>query len=430
MRRIVRHNECVSIEDGQTQTVASGRALRANFALALAGLGTYALAQWLIVSFLAHLGGPLAVGQFSLGMAIAGPLATLSMLASRTLLQTRDRPGSFKDLWHLRLITTVMFLVVMLCITLIRGDPIELAVIIMLLGAYKAVECLSDLTYGVAQATGHDRIMSTSFFLRGVLGFLAFATAFVATRSLPIALAVLALVAFAIFWFHDWPRTSLHQGPLLPWDRDAVWSIACRCAPLGVAMFINTFNIVIPRLFLEYHAGLEALGVFSALAYLITVGNIVVAAMGNTMLTPLARHWDEGDFAGFTSATLKATATLAGLSLAGIVICWLAGPRLLAVLYGPDFVEYANLLIVVAAGGSFLLIGNFLGYAMMATKTFALQLPLNVVALAAVLIASTALIPVRGARGAAEAILILGATKILTAAFNAHYAYARRGQLA
>lgn len=404
----------------------SVRSLKTKLALTLAGLGTYSLMQWLMLGLLAHLEGPFVVGQFGLGMAIAGPLATLSTLASRTLLQTHHGLGSFKNLWHLRLITTAIFLAVMLCITLVRADPVELAVIIMLFGLYKAVECLSDLTYGIAQRAGRDHIMSTSFFLRGALGFLGFAGAFLLARNLALALAASALVGFAVFWFHDWPRTSPHHGPLSPWEPGAVWSAARDCAPLGLAVFINVFNIAIPRLVLEHYAGLEALGIFSALAYLITVGNIVVAAMGNTMLTPLARRWDERDYPGFAATIAKATAALAGLCLAGIAICWLAGPLLLALLYGPDFAGYADLLVMVAIGGSILLVGNFLGYAMMATKTFALQLLLNILALASVLIASALLIPAHGALGAAETILVLGVIKVFTAAFNAHYVYVRR----
>lgn len=376
-----------------------------------------------MLSVLAHTSGPEEVGKFSIAMAIAGPLAILFSLSSRTLLQTSVGKDSrpFKDFWQLRLITTVLLMLAVLVVAVWRHDSADVMTIILLVGLFKSLENLCDITYGLAQRNEHDNLMSHSLFLRGLGGFAAFAGIYWLTHSLALAMLGICSTVLIIFYFHDWRLTRRWHGSLEGWDIRGLWPIVWTSLPVCVAVFISGFNIVIPRLMLEHHEGLAALGVFSSLAYLITLGNLVVNALGNTLLTKLAWRYEHREMKDFTMMMAKSAGILIALCTAGTLLAWLAGPQILTILYGAGFAQYASLMVMVAAGGSVILVGTFLGYALMATKTFTVQLWLNVAVLIGVTLAAWLLIPVYGLWGAAYTLLALGILK--TTASLGNYAY-------
>jgi O-antigen/teichoic acid export membrane protein len=386
----------------------------------LFGMGTYSAGQWLMLSVLAHLGGPAEVGKFSLGMALAGPLAVLFSLSSRTLLQTEvSRTGFlFRHYWHLRLITNALMLLVLVAIILWRDDPADVAWVIFWVGVYKAVEYLSDMTYGLAQVNDHHHIMGYSLFLRGILGFVAFAAVYVCGGGLVAALIAATACWAAIFYLHDWNRTTRWHGGLKPYEFEPMARIAWRSLPVAIAVFISGFNIVIPRLVLEEHAGLAALGIFSSLSYALTLGNLAVNALANTVLTKLSERWDRRNIAKFNMLILQSLGIMLGLCVAGILLALVAGRYILLVLYGPAFADYGDLLVLMAVAASLTMVGTFVGFALLSTKMFRLQLALNAAIVALMGIFCLVVIPRSGLWGAAWSLVVLGVLRIAASAVN------------
>lgn len=156
----------------------AGRSLRRNVVWTLTGDATYAACQWGILIVIAKLGNAEMVGRFALGLAITAPVILFSNLALRPIQATdAKREYVFADYFGLRLITTVLSLVVIAGIVLIAGYRRETGLVILAVGAAKAVEAISDVFYGLLQQ--HERMdyIARSQLLKGPMSLAAMALA-------------------------------------------------------------------------------------------------------------------------------------------------------------------------------------------------------------------------------------------------------------
>jgi len=386
----------------------------------------YSISQWLMISILAHMIGPVAVGQFSLGMSIAGPLAILFSLSSRMLLQMEgsDSTTAFKDYWQLRILTDAAYILSVLAIAVIRRDDAVTFWTIISICTFKAVENLSDVLCGLAQQYDHQDILSRSLFLRGITGLGAFVSGLLLGRDILFALFLVSIAWTATLILHDWRLTKPWHGSLRGWNFKAIYELGLASLPVGISVFINGFNVVVPRLFLEHFEGISALGVFSALAYALTLGNLIVGSIGNTMLTRLAKHWHSGDTGGFFQMVSKATFALLVICAIGILVAILAGDHILLLLYGPKFAGNKELLVSIAIAGTLVMVGTLWNYVLIGTKTFKFQLFANVTILILVSAVSFLAIPRFGVFGAVAAVYALGIFRIGFSVLN--YFYAKR----
>ena len=127
---------------------ASTRSLRLNFSWTLVGNVVYAGTQWGILVLLARLGSPEAVGQFSLGLAIAAPIQLFANLQLRDVQATDARVQfQFRDYTGLRILMTIIAACVIFAIggVLYHG---ETALTIAGFALSKGIESLSDVVYG------------------------------------------------------------------------------------------------------------------------------------------------------------------------------------------------------------------------------------------------------------------------------------------
>ena len=391
----------------------------------LLGNGSFMLAQWFMLSFLAHTSGPEKVGMFSLAVSIATPLAVLCGLAGRTLLQTdigkNARP--FKEHWQLRLIGMLVFTFVLLITAIYRQDSSPVFWLIIVMIGYKGIDSLSDITYGLAQRSHHVDIMSYSLLWRGLIGFVVFVIGFMITNNLAISVVAATIGWAAFFYWHDWRLTKQWHGNFSGWNFKRLGKMAWQALPLGIAVFLSGFALVIPRLLLEHYSGLESLGIFAALAYTLTLGNLMVGSIANTLLTKLTELWAAKNIREYLRIVGLGTFILLGCGIVGTLTAWLFGEEILTIIYGKEFAPYGDLFTLVAAAATLVMIGTFWGYVLIGTKTFKTQLAVHAVNIILVGGACLWLITKYHEWGAAWALMVLGTAKCGSSIVNFLYAY-------
>jgi O-antigen/teichoic acid export membrane protein len=188
-----------------------------------------------------------------------------------------------------------------------------------------------------------------------------------------------------------WPR----------WERGVLRSLTCFTLPLGLATTLVSLNTNIPRYFIGYYWGERELGIFAAIAYLMTVGGRVVNALGQAASPRLAKYYTEGNAASFHALLFKLLGL--GLLLGGAVVllALIAGQKILTYLYRPEYAKYGSAFVwlMVAAGMSY--VASFLAYGVTATRAYHYLLtPYAITTLVAVG-GSALLIPSNGVLGAA-----------------------------
>ena len=357
--------------------------LRRNFSWTLAGNVVYAACQWGILVVLAKLLTPEMVGQFVLGMAVSAPVFLLASLNLGSVQATdAKRTTSTQTFLRLRVLTTVLAILALAGIVLASGFPARTAVVVLIVGAAKAMDALSDIFHSFYQQRERMRHVSVSLVINGVASVAAAAVAVWLTRDVVWAAAGFALGSAVSLLAYNVPTAStlwrsasdggsLWRSTFLgPWEVGVLGRLAWVAAPVGIAAGLVSVNGQLPRYFIHHHYGDGPLGVFAAMAYVMVAGVTFVGSLCNAAVPRLARHYSEGDYAGFRRVGLKITAVAAAVGLAGVLAAVVAGRPLLLLLYGPEYAAESGVFAWIMAAAAVGYVASALGYLVTATRSF------------------------------------------------------------
>jgi len=395
---------------------AAPLSLRRNVSWAFLGNVLFAACNFVILQLLVRLGTPELVGQFVLGMSIATPLLLLTDLSLRSVQITDARRETpFGYYLGMRLLTTLLAMLVLGGCVLVGDYSVNVVVVLLSIGLAKGLESISDILHGAMQQNERLDWVSHSLILRGVLSVLVVGAAFVATGSLAWTMAALVLTRIAILFGYDLSSAAACLGSVpgesrfaqvLPRiDRKVIARLFWLSWPVGLTVTVLSLNTYVPRFFLAETHGDAALGIFGAFAYVIIVGQMVVAAIGAAASPRLAKHYDDGDLTAFFDLTWRMAALCGAAGLAIVVVSLAMGKQVVAWLYGPVYAVHADVFtwMMVAAGVGY--VSAVFGYVVTSTRRFhSLTIPY---ALGAVFAAALSiwLVPAYGIQGAAWVML-------------------------
>lgn len=414
------------------QTMGLGK----NLAWTLVGTTVYAASQWVMLILLAKLSGPEMVGQFSLGLAITAPVFMLTNLQLRAVQATDSRYDfHHNDYLVLRLITTAVGCLAVGGLVVGGGFRGETALVILAFGAAKAIESVSDVIYGQFQQ--HERMdtIAIAMMIKGVIAVAALGAATALTGRAVWAIMALAASWATVLFAYDLPASaalrrdsSSSAVPAQPrWSRARLLRLTWLALPLGVVMMLISLIANIPRYFIEAELGERALGIFTAMAYLMVIGNTVVFALGQAASPRLARQFAQGQLGSFRALLLSLSGLAAGGGGVAIALALGLGPLILRTLYTADYAQRADVFVWLTIAATVGAVASFLGYGMTAARSFRVQAPLFAIVVLATTAASAVLIPRHGLIGAALATTIGATVQLLGSAWVIH-AILRRGR--
>jgi O-antigen/teichoic acid export membrane protein len=388
---------------------------RHDLAWIMAGQGVSALCQWARLIVIARLAGAGTLGQFALALAIAAPLILLGGLQMREVLVT-DAVGRYTfesyrlvRLWGLCIAGLVIVGIVL------WGGYRDQASVILSVGLLKAVESVSDLYYGVEQRHRRLDLVAQSLILRGVSTLAALLLVFSVTWNLTLSVLAMAGVTALVWCFFD-RRVSR------PWRQGArpakaEWRQLIQLTglglPLGLTLLLSSLNVNVPRYLIEHSSGSEALGLFAAMAYFVTAGRVVVAALCQPASPRLADAFAKGNAHAFRALLLKVVGVSAVLGLAGVAVAGLAGQPFLMLVYGARFAQRADIFIWVMVTGMVTYAAMPFGVGLTAMRIFRAQPFVFAAALAVNALACLLLVPGYGVLGAVWGWLIGAVLQLL-----------------
>lgn len=383
--------------------------LRTNFKWTFSGNLTYAACQWGMLSILAKAASTTIVGEFALGLAIAAPVFMFTSLALRAVQATDARSQfEFSDYFTLRVLASTLGLLTVAGFVWAFHYGPATRLVVTLVAAAKAVESLSDVVAGLLQKFERLDQVAVSLMVRGVLSVGAFGAAFLWTRSLPAAVAVLVLTWTAVFLAYDvWrARRVMGEGRAFFQVRGvALKKLLVLCMPVGLVMTLSSVNVNLPRYLLVKYMGQAELGIFASMAYLVIAATLIINALGESATARLARMFANRDRAGFRRVMEKLLLTAAIIPVAGVPIALLFGHKLLTLLYRPEYAEHVSVLVILVVTTGLTAVGSFMGYGLTATRSFRIQPVILGTTALTTLVLCVLMIPRLGLNGAALALL-------------------------
>jgi O-antigen/teichoic acid export membrane protein len=399
---------------------------KADFTWVLSGNVLYSACQWGAVVFLAKLGSPEQVGEYALGLAVSAPVMLFANFQLRALLASDvGDQFAFGQYLAFRLVSLGAALVAVAGAAALTEPGGRVVGITVLLGLAQTLDFVSETYYGFMQR--HDRMdrLSTSLLLKGPLSLAALGGAMYFTRD--IVWAVVGLIAGRLLILLTWDSrlafaaedfggsNRAAEALRLQWDAVYMRDLFRLAFPLGVISMLVSLNASIPRLFVEAHRGSAELGIFSAIASLLSAGSLVVSAYGQSIFLPVAQACAQADRTRFRSFVVLAGALGGVLGGAGILLAGWFGPAILTHLFRKEYAAYSDVFVRLMIAGTTLFVGSGLGYVMTAARSLRPQIPLLIASAAAAAAVSAWSIPRYGLRGAADAVLAAALVQLVGA---------------
>jgi len=385
----------------------------------------YAAGQFVTLVLLAKLVRPEMVGQYALGLALVYPIMLFTNLQLRAVMTSDAHyQVSFGHYLGLRLLMTSFGLVASFVITQSLRFDWNLTAVVLMVGVAYGVETISDVYYARLQL--HDRMaeISKSMIVRALLSVVGLALAAYVTRSVLWGVAGIALARAIVLFAYDLSLRT--QGlaadsdrrsqtePLAPrFDLAIQRKLLWVSLPLGLVMLLGCLNSSLPNFFIKTSLGERDVGIFAAISFVISVGNMAVVSLGQSAFTRLARSYAAGNLGMFASLLAKLLAFGALIGASGMILSKLAGREILAFLFRPEYAERADLLPWMMAAGAVLFMAQFLGFGLTAANFYKPQVTLNIAANLSLFLGCYWLVPQRGLLGAILAMLIAAIVQLV-----------------
>lgn len=382
--------------------------LRKNFAWTFVGNMVSAGCQWSTLSVLAKLTSPDLVGQYAFALALTAPLMMLASFNIGVMLVTDlTQRYSFVEYRRTRLLLMAVSFSVIAIIA--SHYSFEVAGVILFIAIAQLTDSYSEIYYSLMQRRERMETIALSLISRGVLSLSSACVILFATHSLLLATASIALSKIIVLVAYDLrkcveyaqyadPSCCEHMGKSRALAR--TFQILATVFPLSIVTILTSLTMNTPRYFIEHYAGHKDLGIFAALWSLLTAGNMIAIALGQSMFPRLSRLFAEMDLEGFKSLIRRATLAGIGIGVAGVLGSVVLGRFILRLVYGPVYAEYSWLFTAIMGAGTLMYLITLLGFASTAAKAFKEQAVLMGVVVCASGAACFYLVPSFGLWGA------------------------------
>ena len=321
----------------------------------------FAFSQWIILIFFARMTNQENLGQYALALAIVTPIFAVGNLQLRPLYildVNSEQKYTYTHFYYLRLICSFIALACCLVLGLFFNVSI---LVLLLVGLLKFFESYSDIIYAYYNAHDQTQLISKSLFLKGTFSVLTVAVALYLFDFY--TALILFLVVYIVVWLfidnlyiqktQEIKKMSLDLG------------IMKSAIPMGISLGIVTLQSNIPRLFLDQYARIEAVGIFSVLSYFIIVGSIFINSICQYLSPRLTHAWNHNR-AYFKKLLSMALLVAGGLGLIAIFLSYFMGEFVLKLVYGAEYIAYADAFVLTMVAGFILYLATVLGYTLTA----------------------------------------------------------------
>jgi O-antigen/teichoic acid export membrane protein len=429
-----------------------GRALRRGFSWLALGNVVNAGCAWGRVALLARLGNAEMIGQLTLALAVCNPISTLADLGlSGSLISDANRQYRLGHYLNLRLLTCALAMLAIVVAAWTSGYDPATARLIVLAGLVVSSESICDLFQAVLQRREEMRWVAISLMIRGLLGLALFAVSTWLTGDLAWGVCGFSLAALTTLLSIDVPqalaseksqnlsrnhadaqrRQGSHTAPspnTRAWCPLGVNIIASRpqfqevssvrrqatvllglawlSLPLGLATAGLSLMTSVPRYWLSWRLGNEALGEFTVAGSLMVAMSLVVGAMSQAASPRLARYHAAGNREALLRLLLNLSLWLAAVTIISLLVIGVAGQCLIGLLFGPAYVPLAGVALCLMLAAGLRNFSIFLGRAISSMRRFRTSLLLRAIGVAALMLLLPGWIDWLGLMGAAWALTL------------------------
>jgi O-antigen/teichoic acid export membrane protein len=381
----------------------------------------HSICQWGFLSVLAKLTAVEVVGEYTLAVAVTAPLLYVANFNVGVMLVTdTKRQFSFADYRTARLLLIAISLLAALGICLASTFSSEVFILTVIVAIAQSADSMSELYRSVMLRSEQMSRIAGSLMLRGCISVAVAAAVLVYSKSIIYTVAAMALVRFGVLFAYDIPlgRDRATAGGGWQGQRSepgeeprnarqfrgsrlrAVLKITGGALPLTIVSLLVSLVLNMPRYFIEKYVGPRQLGIFAAMWSLLTAGNMIAMALGQSIFPRLSKLYAGGDVAAFKQIIFRAVQIGLILGVLGVTGAIVAGRQILTLAYRAEYAQERWMFVAVMGIGTLAYIITLLGNAATSARAFKPQAVLMTVVVLATFVSCLAMVPTLGVWGA------------------------------
>lgn len=311
----------------------------------------YLGALWLMTVLIVRLADYESAGLLAVAMTSANIYISLASYSIR-FKYAADIHDEYTDNQYIgtRVLTIVSSVFLCLLISVGTGYDATSVLAIMLFYIYKSFEMASDILFGTLQRHGKLYLCGYSMTAKSVVSLIVFATALYFTKSLPLALVLIDIVALCTFCFYDYPQAKKVSNVVLHLTKKD-YKISLKllqiCFPLFIMGLCYNFVPSIPRLVFERIYSTEELGYYASIA---TITALISTAIGCVLLPLMPKfslYYAKKEKRSLIKITVQCIYITALIGVAACIGVFFFGEGILELLFGKEILPYSYLFIGV-----------------------------------------------------------------------------------
>ncbi len=378
--------------------------MKINFVYSLVANVYSALCKFLILLTIIRLGTPIEVGRYNYALVLSAPVFLLASLKIRSIIVTNDE-YKVNHFFNAIILINTFFFTVFICIVSLLSNANE-TIIILVVSLIKFLDNIKEVSYGVYQKDEQLKIQSVSMIMYFTLSLVSFYLSFYITSDLLISLTLSLLSGLLTFFIFDIPvmKKKFKVFLKLTLSMSVSKKIMFLALPLSISSAIGSLNTGLPRVFLKEFFNEYALGIFSAIAYLLVVGTLLANSLSQVFLPRLRKLFKNNKITDFVNLTKKMVLIGTAVGIFSVIASTFLGRFVLKIFFGAEYANQNEVLIILSFGLLFILSGVFLGTSIVATGNYKVNYKISVITLLSIIIFSVSFIPVWGLIGTAYTI--------------------------
>lgn len=211
--------------------------------------------------------------------------------------------------------------------------------------AYKVATLFVDVFHACDQRYGRMDYVGKSLAMQGISTTVSFAVVFFVGQSLEISFLSMTLCVAIIGVVYDRSRAAQFEAVVIRISLKKTKYLLVKCFPVVIAGIIAAATPSIPRQYLSYAMGSEALGIFASVAAPVAIIQMGANYVYSPLLGYFSLYYSRNNRSAFWALFGKSTFAICLIALVCIAVLLFAGEPLLALMYGDSIRPYTYLLI-------------------------------------------------------------------------------------
>ncbi|WP_088031977.1 oligosaccharide flippase family protein [Evansella clarkii] len=362
------------------------------------------LTKWIILILIARITTPTEVGIYSLAFALTAPIALGANMKLRSLYLTEEKL-SFGDYVYTRNTVSIASLILMILISVFFYN--EYIIMILLVGISKILDLQSDLYYSIPHKKNNLKLVGKLIIIKHLMTLSVFAITLFYTENVQISLILYLLIQIGYLNLNEKRVVTKSIKEKSASRIGAMKSLLIIALPMGFVQIVVSLNTFIPRYFIEWLESPEALGVFSAISYVIVVGNIFMGGLAQVLIPRLSK-WYKSNMVGTFLKVIYVYLLIFSFIFGSLmfVIFYYFGDIIL-LLYGEEYSNYQFLLIIMSIVLTFNVINWVFDIGLLSIRYLNIQYKIAIFIMFFNLMVSYFLINYYGMTGAAWSMVIV-----------------------